>query len=601
MEFLLANHPLDCPICDQGGECDLQDISAVYGYTEGRMMEYKRAVEDKNIGPLIKTSMTRCIHCTRCVRFTEQIAGDFTLGQVGRGKTNEISTYIENMVTNELSGNVVDLCPVGALNNLPYSFTARPWELKSNYTVDVMDGLGSNIDVHTRGSDTMRILPRINDEVNEEWISDKSRHAFDGLRKQRLHIPMSRQADGTFKELTWEEALSIASQKLASVKGEEIQGIIGQFNDIESILAFKDLLNRLNCDNIDVRRNAPHFKADFRSQYLMNSRITGIDETDLLIIIGTNPKVESPVLNARIRKAVNINGLDVALIGSAPNLTYDYQHLGNTPEVLKDLAEGNHPFSERLAKAELPMILISSAALERSDGAAIMNYIYKLGENSNLINKKEKWNGINILHNEASRVGALDLGIVPRTDLKSLKPKVVYLLGADNFRHEEIPEDAFVIYQGHTGDEGAYYADLIIPGASYLEKQGLFVNTDGRPQQSRSAQSPPGFGREDWMIIRALSEELGIPLPYDSLDEVRTRLAELAPHLVKFDVIENSGFENLALKFNPKGDLKLNKTPLTDNIDNFYQTDVISRNSQVMARCTKELNPKKQYNFKEHV
>jgi NADH dehydrogenase (ubiquinone) Fe-S protein 1 len=253
--------------------------------------------------------------------------------------------------------------------------------------------------------------------------------------------------------------------------------------------------------------------------------------------------------------------------------------LGNTPEVLKDLAEGNHPFSERLAKAELPMVLISSSALERTDGAAIMNYIYKLGENSNLINKKEKWNGINILHNEASRVGALDLGIVPRTDLKTLKPKVVYLLGADNFRHEEIPEDAFVIYQGHTGDEGAYYADLIIPGASYLEKQGLFVNTDGRPQQSRSAQSPPGFGREDWMILRALSEELGIPLPYDSLDEVRTRIAALAPHLVKFDVIENSGFENLALKFNPKGDVKINKTPLTDNVDNFYQTDVISRNS----------------------
>lgn len=564
-------------------------------------MEYKRAVEDKNIGPLIKTSMTRCIHCTRCVRFTEQIAGEFSLGQVGRGKTNEISTYIENMVTNELSGNVVDLCPVGALNNLPYSFTARPWELKSNYTVDVMDGLGSNIDVHTRGSDTMRILPRINDEVNEEWISDKSRHAFDGLRKQRLHVPMSRQADGTFKELTWEEALSTASQKLGSVQGNEIQGIIGQFNDIESILAFKDLLNRLNCDNIDVRRNAPHFNADFRSQYLMNSRITGIDETDLLIIIGTNPKVESPVLNARIRKAVNVNGLDVALIGSAPNLTYDYHHLGNTAEVLKDLAEGNHPFSERLAKAELPMILISTSTLERSDGAAIMNYIYKLGENSNLINKKEKWNGINTLHSEASRVGALDLGIVPRTDLKSLKPKVVYLLGADNFRHEEIPEDAFVIYQGHTGDEGAYYADLIIPGASYLEKQGLFVNTDGRPQQSRAAQSPPGFGREDWMILRALSEELGIPLPYDSLDEVRTRLAELAPHLVKFDVIENSGFENLALRFNPKADTKLNKTPLTDNVDNFYQTDVISRNSQIMARCTKELNPKKQYNFKEHV
>lgn len=331
----------------------------------------------------------------------------------------------------------------------------------------------------------------------------------------------------------------------------------------------------------------------------MNSRITGVDETDLLILVGCNPKLEAPVLNARIRKASKLNGLDVALIGSASNLTYDYQHLGNTAQVIKDLAEGNHPFSERLSKAELPMILVSSTVLERTDGAAIMNYIYKLGETTNLINKKEKWNGINILHNEASRVGALDLGIAPKTS-STHKPKVVYLLGADNFRHEEIPEDAFVIYQGHSGDEGAYYADLIIPGASYLEKQGLYVNTDGRPQQTRSAQSPPGFGREDWMILRALSEELGTPLPYDSLDEVRTRIAELAPHLIKFDVIENSGFEHLALKFDSKN-TKLNNTPLTDNTDNFYQTDVISRNSQIMARCTKELNPRKQFNFKEHV
>jgi len=349
-----------------------------------------------------------------------------------------------------------------------------------------------------------------------------------------------------------------------------------------------------------VRTNAPKYSADFRSQYLMNSRITGIDETDLLILVGCNPRNESPVLNARIRKAVGVNGLKVAVLGSAPNLPYNYTHLGNTPQTLKDLADGTHPFSDELAKAELPMVLLSGTALERTDGEAILNLIYKLGETTNVINKKEKWNGINILHSEASRVGALDLGIVPKHSTKS-KAKVVYLLGADNFRHEEIPEDAFVIYQGHTGDEGAYYADLIIPGASYLEKQALFVNTDGRPQQTRSAQAPPGFAREDWMILRALSEELGTPLPYDSLDEVRTRLAELAPHLVKFDVIENSGFEDLALKHNSRLGVKLNKTPLTDNVDNFYQTDVISKNSQVMARCTKELNPRKQYNFKEHV
>ena len=360
MEFLLANHPLDCPICDQGGECDLQDISSVYGYTEGRFMEYKRAVEDKNLGPLIKTAMTRCIHCTRCVRFTELIAGEFTLGQVARGKGNEISTYIEKMVSNELSGNVVDLCPVGALNNLPYSFQARPWELKSNYTIDVMDALGSNIDAHTRGSDLMRILPRIHEEVNEEWISDKSRHAFDGLKKQRLTMPMARKPDGTFAELTWQEALTIAAEHLSNVPGEKIQGSIGQFQDLESIVAFKDLLNRLNCEHVDTRSNAPKLNADFREQYLMNSKVTGIDETDLVILVGTNPKTECPVLNARIRKAEMTNGLEVAVIGPANNLAYDYKHLGNSLQVLKDLADGNHPYLERIKKATLPMIIVGS-------------------------------------------------------------------------------------------------------------------------------------------------------------------------------------------------------------------------------------------------
>lgn len=342
------------------------------------MNEYKRAVEDKNIGPLIKTSMTRCIHCTRCVRFTEQIAGEFTLGQVGRGKINEISTYVESMVTNELSGNVVDLCPVGALNNLPYSFQARPWELKSTYSVDVMDPLGSNIDAHTRGSDLLRILPRVNEEVNEEWISDKSRHAFDGLKKQRLTVPMARKEDGSFAELTWEEAMSMAAKKLGSVSGDEIQGKIGKFADIETIMAFKDFLNRLNSENIDVRSNAPYFNADFRNQYLMNSRVSGIDETDMLILVGCNPKSENPVLNARIKKAVSVNGLEVYVIGSAPNLPYNYIHLGNSTDSLKSLADGSHPFSSKLKEADLPMLMVSSLTLERSDAPAIMNYVNQL-------------------------------------------------------------------------------------------------------------------------------------------------------------------------------------------------------------------------------
>jgi NADH dehydrogenase (ubiquinone) Fe-S protein 1 len=598
MEFLLANHPLDCPICDQGGECDLQDISSVYGYEEGRMREYKRAVEDKNISPIIKTSMTRCIHCTRCVRFTEQITGEYTLGQVGRAKINEISTYVENMVTNELSGNVVDLCPVGALNNLPYSFQARPWELKSTYSIDVMDTLGSNTDLHTRGSDLLRILPRVNEEVNEEWISDKARHAFDGLKKQRLTVPMSRKPDGSFAELTWEEAMKLAASKLQSVSGDQIHGKIGKFADLETIQAFKDLLNRLNSDNIDVRTNAPYFNSDFRNQYLMNSRITGIDETDLLILVGCNPKYENPVLNARIKKAVAVNGLEVFVIGSAPQLSYNYTHLGNSTETLRQLADGTHPFSEKLRSAELPMVMVSSLSLERSDAPALMNYVNQLQQNTNLINANEHWNGFNVLHNDVGRINALELGINSKSE-GSAPAKVVWLLGADDFRHEEIPEDSFVIYQGHTGDEGACYADLILPTSSYLEKNATYVNTDGRPQQTRACLSAPGFAQDDWKVLRALSEELGSPLPYDTVEELRTRIAELAPHLIKYDFIESSGFEHHAHR--PKGETHLNGTNLIENVSNFYMTDPISRNSHIMARCTRELNPLKDFNFKKDV
>ena len=364
-------------------------------------------------------------------------------------------------------------------------------------------------------------------------------------------------------------------------------------------MAFKDLLNRLNCDNIDVRSNQADYSADFRSQYLMNSQIIGIDETDLLILVGTNPKIECPVLNARIRKAVGVNGLEVAMIGPANNLTYNYKHLGNTAKTLKDLADGTHPYCERIAEAELPMIVVGSETLTRSDGPAIQNYINKIAESTNVMNKEEAWNGVNILHTEASRVGALDIGVVPKRSTTT-PAKVVFLLGSDNFRHEDIPEDAFVIYMGHTGDEGVYYADLILPTASYLEKQGTYVNMDGRVQSTRSAATPPGSSREDWMVLRALSEELGIPLPYDSLDEVRTRLAEIAPHMVKFDHIESSGFEELAHSPNEQH-TALNKSVLTDTVDNFYMTDSISRNSHIMARCTKELNPQKHTNFKHWV
>jgi len=463
-----------------------------------------------------------------------------------------------------------------------------------------MDPLGSNIDAHTRGSDLLRILPRVNEEVNEEWISDKSRHAFDGLKKQRLTVPMSRKDDGSFAELTWEEAMKLAAEKLTSVPGNQIQGKIGQFCDIESIQAYKDLMNRLNCENLDVRHNAPYFKADFRNQYLMNSRVTGIDETDLLILVGCNPKLENPVLNARIKKAVMVNGLEVAVIGSAPNAPYNYIHLGNSTETLKRLADGSHPFSARLKEADLPMVMVSSLTLERTDAEGIMNSINKLQNDTNLLSTEDQWNGFNVLHNDSGRVNALELGITPKELSEVDTPKVVFLLGNDDFDHSEIPEDAFVIYQGHTGDEGALYADLILPTSSYLEKQATYVNTDGRPQRTRAALSSPGFSQDDWMVFRALSEEIGSPLPYDTVEELRTRIAEVAPHVIKFDHIEASGFEQAAHK--PNGNYDLNGTNLVENIDNFYMTDVISRNSHIMARCTRELNPLKDFNFikKDH-
>jgi len=391
--------------------------------------------------------------------------------------------------------------------------------------------------------------------------------------------------------------MSLAAQKLTSVSGDKIQGVIGQFQDVEGIMAYKDLMNRLNCDNLDVRSNQAELNCDFRSQYLMNSRIVGIDETDLLIFIGSNPKTENPVLNARIRKAVNVNGLDVAVIGPANNLTYNYSHLGNSLQTLKEIADGTHPFCERLAQAELPMIIVGDDTLARKDGKAVQNLINEIASKTNLINEEEGWNGVNILHQDASTVGKLDLGIAPQTSMDGAK--VVVLFGADNFRHEDIPEDAYVIYMGTSGDEGVYYADLILPTSSYLERDGTYVNLDGRVQQTRSAVTPPGFARDDWMVLRALSEELGTPLPYDSLDEVRTRLAEIAPHLVRYDTIESCSFDRIALT--DSGDRQVSRAILTDAVDNFYMTDPISRNSHIMARCTRELNPAKQTNFKEWV
>lgn len=536
MEFLLANHPLDCPICDQGGECDLQDISQVYGYRVGRFNEYKRAVEDKYIGPLVRMIMNRCIHCTRCIRFTEQIGGEHTLGTTGRGVHTEIGTYIENLVTNELSANVADLCPVGALTHLPQTFIARPWELKSTYSIDVLDGLGSNIEVNNRGGEVMRILPRVNEEINQEWISDKTRHAFDGLKKQRLSFPIQRTATGEIKELRWEEAMMLITEQFEKVKGNEIAGIVGRHCDIESICAFRDLLHSLGCENIETSTLAPKLNANLRSEYLFNSRISGIEDSDYILFVGCNPRTEAPVLNARIRQCVDDHGLEVGMIGYPSELQYNYDHIGMSPNTLSDIVSGQHPIADKLRSAKLPMIIVSSHVLSREDGQAVFNNLKQLAEDTNVINKELSWNGLNVLHNEASKVGAMDLGIQQYQGKDAIKnAKLVYLLAADDFREEDIPENAFVIYQGQTGDKGAHFADIVLPGSSYLEKQGTYVNTDGTVQLGRKVTSPPALAREDWAILRALSEELGSSLPYDNIDQLRDRIAELAPHLIKYD------------------------------------------------------------------
>lgn len=598
MEFLLANHPLDCPICDQGGECDLQDISQVYGYGEGRYMEYKRAVEDKNIGPIVSTSMNRCIHCTRCIRFSEQVAGVLDLGTSGRGKATEIGTYVDRMIDSELSGNLVDLCPVGALTSGPYAFTSRPWELKSVNSVDLMDSLGSAIQYDYRGSEIMRVLPRIHEDINEEWISDKSRHAFDGLKKQRLTVPLKRTAEGSFNEITWEEAIKEVAQKLTNAPGNQISGLVGEFSDVEAIVALKDLLNRLDSETLEFGGKAQNLNSDLRSDYIMNSSIVGIEDSDLLLLVGTNPRFEAPVLNSRIIKATRRGSLKVALVGTPQDLNYEYLHLGNSTRVLQEIASGKHPFAERLSKAKLPMILIGANALERADGQAVYNTIKSFAKNTPVISAQNGWNGLNILHREGSRVGALDIGVSPRRSGNVQTSKVVILLGTDNIKPSDIPKDAFVVYIGTHGDEGAYYADVILPGAAFTEKNGTFVNTEGRTQLTRLVVQPPGLARNDWEILRALSEECGQTLPYDTQEEIRYRIAELAPHLLKYDYIEPSIFGDIAA-LPTKSKQQLIISPLADNIDNFYMTDAVSRQSVVMAKCSTAFNHVKFSNFKK--
>ncbi|MFN7226259.1 MAG: NADH-quinone oxidoreductase subunit NuoG [Holosporales bacterium] len=586
MELLLLNHPLDCPICDQGGECDLQDQAMAYGKDAGRTLETRRAVPEKYMGPLIKTIMTRCIHCTRCVRFSEDVAGVDSLGAIGRGELTEITT-LEQAVASELSGNIVDLCPVGALTSRPYAFNARPWELRKTESIDVMDAMGSNIRIDTRGSEVLRVLPRLHEDINEEWLADKGRHACDGLKYQRLDRPYVRR-HGQLVPVRWDEALKHAATALRGVRPHEIAAIAGDLVDVESVYALRVLLDCLGTPHRDCRPEGNILSAaQGRSGYLFNTGIAGIEQVDALLLVGSNPRWEAPLLNARIRKRWLSGKLKIAVIGAPLDLTYPYKHLGTSPAVLA--TEG----VTFLKGAKNPAIILGQAALQRPDSEALVATAYDVASKVGAL--RPDWNGYNILHIAAGRVGALDAGFLPGSEGANTKLiltraaagviKIVYLLGADEIDTAKL-KDAFVIYQGHHGDAGASVADIVFPGAAYTEKNSFYINTEGRAQQAQAAVPPPGEARVDTDIILDLASVLGVKLPFSDRAGLLAALIKDIPAIEAMD-------ETLpaVLPTAPHAKGSVSEALFAYPIDNYYMTDPISRVSKTMAQCTRDVLP----------
>jgi len=598
MEFLLINHPLDCPICDQGGECDLQDQAMAYGVSGSRFYENKRAVEDKYMGPLIKTVMTRCIHCTRCVRFTTEVAGISELGLIGRGEDAEITPYLEKALTSELQGNVIDLCPVGALTAKPYAFQARPWELNKTETIDVMDALGSAIRVDSRGREVMRILPRVNEAINEEWISDKTRFIWDGLKAQRLDRPYVRKG-GKLQATSWEEAFAAVAARMKKA-GSKVGAIAGDLAAVEEMFALKALLASVGSGMTDVRPAMSGIDPSMpRAAYLFNPTIAGIEQADAILIIGANPRREAAVLNSRIRKAWRARNLPVAVIGERMDLTYDYAYLGEGFETLADLAAGKGAFAETLKNAQRPLIIVgegavSHATLGKQVGRDTIALAAKLATGPSVA---EGWNGFALLHNAASRVGGLDIGFVPHdggvcsADQIKLAGQgeldVLFLLGADEYDMAAMGK-AFVVYVGTHGDAGAHRADVILPGAAYTEKSATYVNTEGRVQVAARAVFPPGEAKEEWAIFRALSAVIGMPLPFNSLRALRQAMYAEFPHLAQLGQIVPAPVEDVRkLAAAP---VKTSEAPLVAQIGDFYMTNPIARASAIMAECSQEFS-----------
>jgi len=586
MEFLLINHPLDCPICDQGGECDLQDQAMGYGVDTSRFAENKRAVEDKYLGALVKTSMNRCIQCTRCVRFSAEVAGAPEMGATGRGEDMEITTYLESALSSELQGNLVDICPVGALTSKPYAFAARPWELGKTQSIDVMDGVGSAIRVDTRGREVMRILPRVNEAVNEEWISDKTRHIVDGLRTQRLDRPYIRE-NGQLRAASWQEAFAAIAAKAGRIDGKRIGAIAGDVAAVEEMFALKELLAKCGSVNLAVQGGDAFDPKAGRASYIFNPTIAGIEQADALLIVGSNPRKEAAVLNARIRKRWRTGHLKVGVIGAKADLTYTYDYLGAGTDSLSDLAAGKHSFAEVLKGAKNPIVLVGAGGLARQDGAAVLALAAKIAADVGAV--KDGWNGFAVLHDTASRVGALDIGFAAGAGGLSAAQMttfgtldVLFLLGADEIK---VPDGTFVVYIGTHGDRGAHRADVILPGAAYTEKQGLYVNTEGRVQMANRAAFPPGDAREDWAIIRALSDVLGKKLPFDSLGALRQAIFKAVPHLMRVDQIEAGNAADLKTLAGKGGSAE--KTPFKAVVEDYYLTNPIARASAVMAECSR--------------
>ena len=586
MEFLLINHPLDCPICDQGGECDLQDQAMAFGMDNSRYQENKRAVEDKYIGPLVKTIMNRCIHCTRCVRFTTEVAGISELGLIGRGEDAEITTYLEHAMTSELQGNVIDLCPVGALTSRPYAFQARPWELNKTESIDVMDACGSAIRVDTRGREVMRVMPRVNEAINEEWISDKTRFIWDGLRTQRLDRPYVRR-NGKLEAASWSDAFAAIAKAVVAAKPEKIGAIAGDLATVEEMYALKSLIASLGSANIDCRQDGAALDPALgRASYIFNPTIEGIEDCDAILIVGSNPRREAAILNARLRKRWRMGDLPIGLIGEQADLRFGHEYLGAGPETLKDLVDGTNKFAAKLKRAKKPMIIVGQGALARGDGAAVLANAAKLADAVGAV--KGDWNGFAVLHTAAARVGGLDLGLVPGEgglDAAAMLTgtDVLFLLGADELDFTK-KTAGFTVYIGTHGDNGAHHADVILPGAAYTEKSGTYVNTEGRVQLTSRAAFAPGEAREDWAVLRALSDVLGKKLPYDSLAALRAALYAEYPHMGEVDVISAGDSGAIAAIAKKAG--RMNKSAFASAVKDFYLTNPIARASAVMAECS---------------